>query len=421
MSTRSHITNITPLPPSISRDTALSLLHDHRELIQLNPLVIKHEKTKPHPSATLEEQVNCIWYSITDTINYLPGGLAKSEVSYKAGFYDLPTGLQTHCFAPGGVDLRAIWRVGGNMPGEQPEAPELGVDKPVDGLYLREDVEVKCNMFLSGFVKKNLRKAHHTLVERLLDKYSNVPSSMPRPPSFAGSPTGSADSVQRISTPGTTRSLHTLSIPRPVSRQLHSTAPSPSHLPSPYAEPCACGSGGHEVMCPNYRYGTPAPERNSKASAVVSAREVSRPSVDTRWPPRADAASPTSTESYSPAGLHPEAYCDCLESNHTLFCQYYKPASVQVQQPKPTVQQHVQSNSHGRIVWTSSGSNPSIAYRSPQHFGEQAELPGNTSTSVRDEHFGSMAVPEPDSTELAYWKMGIVGDLKASPGDAGWL
>jgi len=168
MSKRSFITNITPI--DVSRKTALAMLHDHAAMIELNPLVVRHQTTKPPPTATLEEQVNCIWYEITDAISYLPGGYMKSELSYKGGFYDLPDGLQTHVFAPAGVDLRGLWKVGGTMPGERPEPVELGVNVPKSGLYLREDVEVTCNFLLMSFVVRNLKKSHGELVQRWLAK-----------------------------------------------------------------------------------------------------------------------------------------------------------------------------------------------------------------------------------------------------------
>nr|POE56279.1 hypothetical protein CFP56_50823 [Quercus suber] len=177
MSKRTTLTTITPLPITIKRETVLRFIHDHDQMITLNPLVIHHEPTTPPAHASLEERENCDWYEMTDEIAYLPGGVMKSEVSYKGGFYDLPDGLQTHVFAPAGVDLRGLWKVGGNLPGE-PRAPtELGVNVPRDRLYLREDVELRCSVFLSAFVKKNLKKSHGVLVTTLIAKASSMQRS----------------------------------------------------------------------------------------------------------------------------------------------------------------------------------------------------------------------------------------------------
>lgn len=40
MPKRTLFTNITPLPPEITREVAIAMLHDHDEMIELNPLVI---------------------------------------------------------------------------------------------------------------------------------------------------------------------------------------------------------------------------------------------------------------------------------------------------------------------------------------------------------------------------------------------
>jgi hypothetical protein len=113
-------------------------------MIRLNPLVIRLQETTPPPNAAADEY-NCAWYEITDEISYLPGGLYKGEVTYKACFNDLPNGIQTHTFAPAGLDLRGKWTVGGNEPGEPRETLELGMDAPREGLYVREDVDMPGN------------------------------------------------------------------------------------------------------------------------------------------------------------------------------------------------------------------------------------------------------------------------------------
>lgn len=168
MSKRTTFTSITPLPKHVTRSAAVSWLHNHVQMIRLNPLVIRLQETTPPPNASADEY-NCAWYEITDEISYLPGGLYKGEVTYKACFNDLPNGIQTHTFAPAGLDLRGKWTVGGNEPGEPRETLELGMDAPREGLYVREDVDMRCNFLLTGFVKKNLTKAHKSVVDKLAE------------------------------------------------------------------------------------------------------------------------------------------------------------------------------------------------------------------------------------------------------------
>lgn len=82
----------------------------------------------------------------------------------------MPWGLQTHIYAPAGVDLRNKWQICGNEPGEAPETRELGIDAPSEGLYLREDIQITCNMTMVSFVKKETKAASKVLVERLIKK-----------------------------------------------------------------------------------------------------------------------------------------------------------------------------------------------------------------------------------------------------------
>jgi len=170
MSRRSLYTVVTPLPPTISRATAIEVLHNHGEMIELNPLVINHTKCKPPPNAPADE-FHCTWYELTDKITYLPG--IKGTVNYKACFHDLPTSIQTHVYAPAGLEIKEKWSIGGNEPHEEREVIEIGMAAlgvPRSGLYLREDVDMKCNIFLTNFVKRTLRRAHEVLVERLVIK-----------------------------------------------------------------------------------------------------------------------------------------------------------------------------------------------------------------------------------------------------------
>jgi hypothetical protein len=169
MSKRSLFVNITPLPAGISRESVISTLHDHLEMIDLQPMVEERHPIKPPTTATPEE-FHCQWYALTDKVQYLPGGLYTGKVSYNVCFHNLPTGMQSHVYAPMGLTIRNKWTLGGTLPDEPREAVELGHGIPKEGLWLREDVDMKCNMLLTSFVKKNLKKAHATLVARLVEK-----------------------------------------------------------------------------------------------------------------------------------------------------------------------------------------------------------------------------------------------------------
>lgn len=184
MSKRTTFTTISPLPQDITREFVMDFLHNYEELIDLNPLVKDRHRIEPPAHATSDE-LHCTWYSLTDRISYLPGGLMNGDVTYTCAFHDLPNGIQTHCYAPAGLskclnmyaclkgrltlstDIREKWTLNGSLPGEPIEPVELGTGAPVTGLYIREDVDMRCNVIMTNFVKKTLKKSHAALIERL--------------------------------------------------------------------------------------------------------------------------------------------------------------------------------------------------------------------------------------------------------------
>jgi hypothetical protein len=164
-------THITPIPAHIPRQLAIDILHAHEEIISLNPLVLTITPTKPPPDAPADEYY-CTWYEITERIQYVPGAgrFGSGKISFKGCFHDLPWGIQTHMYAPLSIDLRNKWRICGNQPGEPVEAKELGIGAPTEGLYLREDIEIKCNITMVSFVKSQMKAASKILVDRLIKK-----------------------------------------------------------------------------------------------------------------------------------------------------------------------------------------------------------------------------------------------------------
>jgi hypothetical protein len=171
MRKKSSYTNITPIPSFIPRALAIDILHSHSEIIELNPLVLAHEPIKAPRDAPADEFYST-WYEITQRIQYIPGvgKLGSGKIKFNGCFHDMPWGLQTHIYAPAGVDLRNKWQICGNQPGEPPETRELGVGAPPEGLYLREDIEIRCNVTMISFVKKETKAASKILVERLIKK-----------------------------------------------------------------------------------------------------------------------------------------------------------------------------------------------------------------------------------------------------------
>jgi len=168
-------TIITPIPGFIPRQLAIDILHSHSEVITLNPLVLSHKPIAAPRDAAADEFYST-WYEITERIQYIPGmgKMGSGKISFNGCFHDMPWGLQTHIYAPANVDLRNKYRIAGNQPGvEPPEPPEIGMAQlgvPADGLYLREDIEIKCNVAMMSFVKSQLKAASKAMVQRIIKK-----------------------------------------------------------------------------------------------------------------------------------------------------------------------------------------------------------------------------------------------------------
>lgn len=168
-------TTITPIPGFIPRQLAIDILHSHSEVITLNPLVLDHTPI-PAPRNAAADEFYSTWYEIVERIQYIPGmgRMGSGKISFNGCFHDTTWGLQTHIYAPMNVDLRNAYRIAGNQPGVEPPEPmeigtaELGI--PSDGLYLREDIEIRCNIAVVGFVKSQLKAASKEMVRRIIKK-----------------------------------------------------------------------------------------------------------------------------------------------------------------------------------------------------------------------------------------------------------
>ena len=416
MSKRSVFTNVTPLPGHVSRETAVALLHDHVEMIEMNPLVIRLEPTTAPPNATPEEVKVMHWYSITDEIVYVPGTKVKGETTYKAGFYNLPVGLQTHVFAPAGVDIKTKWSVGGSLPGEEKESVELGLSAPREGLYIREDADLRCSVFVMNFVKRNLKRGHHVLCERLIKKAllaeEEGRGQMSRQSVFSSDADSILQRWDHLYTPGTSKP------------SIGSSMTTPNHS-TPVDTSCACEGVNHEPSCTFYMH-PGQPKRPSDAESQIQPASSRHSTIDMLVPPNEyERGPPRAFTSYSPAGPHP---CSCTGGVHVQGCPQYpgllfsplrprsagpepRPQLLESQQqtyqlalPVHTEQgslsAHPQHNPYSFSKPQSPGSNTFSSLSGhtfrPQRPGEQAELPATTDWDTAEDIYSAVELkPDP--------------------------
>ncbi|SPN97560.1 uncharacterized protein DNG_01071 [Cephalotrichum gorgonifer] len=190
MPERTSFTTITPLPPQITRQTAIAHLHDHLSMIDLNPLVQSRRHLPSPPPHADPSDLHCSWYSVTD--HPVPGLPATRP--YTAAYRNLPRGLETHAYGPLGLDIRETWTVGGSLPGEPFVAadPDPALQVPRQGLYVREDVEIISNGPVPGYIRKLGRKSHAALVDRMAPGAGAEASRTHAPASSVQAPRGTS-------------------------------------------------------------------------------------------------------------------------------------------------------------------------------------------------------------------------------------
>lgn len=114
-------------------------------MIELNPLVISHERTSV--TETSKET-----YAITDKLSYF--GVWDGKVTYSADFENTSDGLRTDVRAAMGLVSEGTWKV----------------EERAEGLVLVETARVSCGRLMRLFVEGTMRKSHNELCGRFLER-----------------------------------------------------------------------------------------------------------------------------------------------------------------------------------------------------------------------------------------------------------
>ncbi|KAF2264986.1 hypothetical protein CC78DRAFT_532845 [Lojkania enalia] len=166
------------IPPHLNPEDVIAALHDHNTCLSLQALTTGHEKL---PETNPETKKDTYWYpvdlhpvhtySVTECVTVLPGigEWGKKYINFPSCFQDTPHGIKTRADAPGGVTLRAEFRVikGGADDGEvEGEGEGIGYAEWV----LVEDVEVQCAWWMMPFVRKSMEGAHRDICKKVVEK-----------------------------------------------------------------------------------------------------------------------------------------------------------------------------------------------------------------------------------------------------------
>jgi hypothetical protein len=176
MSAKHHLHTAAGIPAHISPETVIAALHDHNTALTLQALTAGHEKLPHTHPDTLRDtywyptDLNPVHsYSVTEVIALLPFfNWAKKNIVFPACFQDTPQGLKTRADAPGGVTVRAEFRVVRGGAGAEVEGEGEGVGDAE--WVLVEDVEVSCAWWMMPFVRGKMEEAHRGICVKVIEK-----------------------------------------------------------------------------------------------------------------------------------------------------------------------------------------------------------------------------------------------------------
>jgi len=156
-------TIINPLSAGILCQLTVDMLHLHDEIIELNPLVLKHHFVKALNNIFSDEYF-LTWHEITKHLQYI------SKMTFKKVFHNMPWGLQTHIYALTEINLKNKYQIKGSQLNKPWMLWELSNKNSINELYLQENVKIMCNFIITSYVKKNVQKASAMLIAQMLKK-----------------------------------------------------------------------------------------------------------------------------------------------------------------------------------------------------------------------------------------------------------
>jgi len=203
----------TPLPPTVSINSALDLLHSFETVNSLNPDVRGQRPIPPptngakKPTATPAPGSHQLgqtqYFEVEDDLPFIPKKLWSGGVKYQADFLPLQEGCDITIHAPGGFTSINHWRLVHQEDRTTDVIPEDGADDPnnLDRIrsksmlhadrtgggqwFVQIISDAKCNRTFANFVKGFLRNSHTQLENAFVEKAkesSTVTNGAPQRP-----------------------------------------------------------------------------------------------------------------------------------------------------------------------------------------------------------------------------------------------
>lgn len=193
----------TPIPPNLSIENGVSLMHDFETMIKLSPDTRGCKPAQPtngyaRTNGTKDTDRMQFW-EVEDDLPFIPKKLWAGGVKYKAEFMPLADGCDIIVHAPGGFNSTNHWRLirdampeGVNGGLERiPSKDMLHADTHGSGWYVQIFADACCSRTYAGFVKGFLKNTISQLQHRFIETLKSVQqqqqqkqgqNQQPRPP-----------------------------------------------------------------------------------------------------------------------------------------------------------------------------------------------------------------------------------------------
>ncbi|EME85305.1 uncharacterized protein MYCFIDRAFT_210196 [Pseudocercospora fijiensis CIRAD86] len=177
-------TSSTPLPPNISIDTGLELLHDFDFVVRLSPdcrgcRPIPPPQPKNLDPKTLNNEPETVkYYEVEDDLPFIPKTLWSGSVKYRADFVPTQNGCAITVHAPGGFTSTNHWRLlrdNSSREGTRSKDSDHVGDSGA-GWYVQIVSDAKVEKMFAGFVKGFLKNSHRQLQAAFVERLKDTPA-----------------------------------------------------------------------------------------------------------------------------------------------------------------------------------------------------------------------------------------------------
>jgi hypothetical protein len=183
----------TPLPPNISVETGLKVLHDFEGVIRLSPDCRGCKPiSPPQPSTNAtndngsDNSAEVIRYEVEDDLPFIPKRLWAGGVKYNADFVPTPDGCDITVYAPGGFTSVNHWRLLRDPILDHAKETHKIESQTKDTLHMRNDSggggwyvqiisDARCPKAFASFVKGFLKNSHVQLQQAFIEKVKETP------------------------------------------------------------------------------------------------------------------------------------------------------------------------------------------------------------------------------------------------------